>query len=122
QNLGGGLANAPQYPSDNSGIWGGAIGAGGSIAGSALIAGAISDRDAKQNIVPADDVLDKLRDLDVFEWEYKEYPGEKHIGPMAQDFKAAFGLGDSDKHILFVDAMGVALAAIKSLTAEVDSL
>ena len=37
------------------------------------------------------------------------------MGPMAQDFFAAFGLGDSDKHITTVDADGVALAAIRGL-------
>jgi hypothetical protein len=37
------------------------------------------------------------------------------LGPTAQDFKAAFGLGDSDKSINNFDAQGVALAAIKGL-------
>ena len=34
-------------------------------------------------------------------------------GPMAQDFYAAFGLGNSDKSIGLLDASGVALAAIQ---------
>ena len=34
---------------------------------------------------------------------------------MAQDFRAAFGLGEDDKHIATVDADGVALAAIQGL-------
>ncbi len=34
---------------------------------------------------------------------------------MAQDFYAAFGLGNSDTHIGTVDADGVALAAIQGL-------
>ena len=38
-----------------------------------------------------------------------------HMGPMAQDFHAAFGLGTDDKHIATVDADGVALAAIQGL-------
>jgi len=37
------------------------------------------------------------------------------MGPMAQDFREAFGLGADDKHIATVDADGVALAAIKAL-------
>jgi len=37
------------------------------------------------------------------------------MGPMAQDFWAAIGLGDSDKSITTVDADGVALAAIQGL-------
>jgi len=39
----------------------------------------------------------------------------RHIGPMAQDFQAAFGVGADDKHIATVDADGVALAAIQGL-------
>jgi len=49
-------------------------------------------------------------------WRYRaEESGARHMGPMAQDFKAAFGLGDSDRHITTVDADGVALAAVAGL-------
>ena len=42
--------------------------------------------------------------------------GQKHLGPVAQDFHAAFGLnGSDDKHISVVDENGVALAAIQGL-------
>jgi hypothetical protein len=37
------------------------------------------------------------------------------MGPMAQDFKSAFGLGDSDRYYHSIDAHGVALAAIQAL-------
>jgi hypothetical protein len=37
---------------------------------------------------------------------------ESAHGPMAQDFKAAFGVGETDTGITSVDADGVALAAI----------
>jgi hypothetical protein len=37
---------------------------------------------------------------------------------MAQDFYAAFGVGEDDKHITSLDEDGVALAAIKALHAE----
>jgi regulator of replication initiation timing len=37
------------------------------------------------------------------------------MGPTAQEFYAAFGLGEDDKHITTVDADGVALAAIQGL-------
>jgi hypothetical protein len=37
------------------------------------------------------------------------------MGPMAQDFRAAFGVGEDDRHISTVDAEGVALAAIQGL-------
>lgn len=42
------------------------------------------------------------------------------MGPMAQDFYAAFGLGADDRHIVTVDESGVALAAIQALNAKVE--
>jgi hypothetical protein len=39
---------------------------------------------------------------------------------MAQDFRAAFGLGEDDKHIATVDADGVALAAIQGLNQKLE--
>ncbi len=54
--------------------------------------------------------------LPVTRWRYKgEADSVRHIGPMAQDFSAAFGLGESETHIGTVDADGVALAAIQGL-------
>jgi hypothetical protein len=78
-----------------------------------------SDRNAKENFAPLDGltVLAKVIALPVTEWNYKDdAAGKKHIGPMAQDFYAAFGLnGADDKHIAVVDEGGVALAAIQGL-------
>jgi hypothetical protein len=49
-------------------------------------------------------------------WTYTDREqGVRHIGPMAQDFQAAFNVGDSDRHIHMVDANGVNLASIKAL-------
>ena len=53
-------------------------------------------------------------------WAYTKSAGVRHLGPVAQDFKAAFGLGSSDKHIATVDADGVALAAIQGLNQKVE--
>jgi len=78
----------------------------------------ISDRNAKDNYKPIDgqQVLDKLAKVPVATWNYKgQDPSIRHIGPVAQDFHAAFGVGEDDKHITTVDADGVALAAIKGL-------
>jgi len=77
-----------------------------------------SDRNAKENFTPinARAVLDKVASLPITEWNYKTDTQAEHIGPMAQDFKAAFGLdGSDDKHISVVDEGGVALAAIQGL-------
>ena len=42
-----------------------------------------------------------------------------HLGPMAQDFSAAFGLGEDDRHIAPLDAAGVSLAAVQALNHKV---
>lgn len=58
-------------------------------------------------------VLDKLTTVPVNKWRYK---GEQeiHIGPYAEDFNRAFGLGDK-KYIYFIDFLGVLLGAVKEL-------
>ncbi|HKS36237.1 MAG TPA: tail fiber domain-containing protein, partial [Verrucomicrobiae bacterium] len=78
----------------------------------------ISDRNAKENIEPVNArvVLDKVAVLPVSTWNYRSQTnGVRHIGPMAQDFKAAFDVGETDTGITTVDADGVALAAIQGL-------
>ena len=46
---------------------------------------------------------------------FKRRAAGPHIGPNAQEFAAAFGVGESDKYINMVDAFGVALTAIQGL-------
>ena len=79
----------------------------------------ISDRNQKKDFTPIDsrDVLEKLAALPITRWHYNwEQPGETpHMGPMAQDFKAAFYPGRDDKSITTLEADGVALAAIQGL-------
>ena len=85
----------------------------------------ISDANVKENFREVDDaqVLERLASLPVTRWNYKRSgESELHIGPTAQDFREAFGLGTDDRHIATVDADGVALAAIKALYAENQSL
>jgi hypothetical protein len=76
-----------------------------------------SDRNAKENFVPVNPrtVLNKVAALPISTWNYKEMRDGRHMGPTAQDFHAAFGLGGSDKTITTVDPDGVALAAIQGL-------
>lgn len=81
--------------------------------------GVASDRNSKEQFTSIDlrAILDKVNGLPISEWAYKdEGASVRHIGPMAQDFRAAFHLGKDDKFIYFVDASGVALAAIKGLS------
>jgi hypothetical protein len=82
-----------------------------------------SDRDLKENVEPVspEEVLEKVAALPIARWNFKGENGTSHMGPMAQDFHAAFGLGSDDKHIATVDADGVALAAIQGLNQKVES-
>jgi hypothetical protein len=69
-------------------------------------------------------VLDQVVDMPISTWSYKSGKDghARHIGPMAQDFQAAFGVGESDKFIFQVDADGVSFAAIQALDAKVEEL
>ena len=77
----------------------------------------VSDRNLKelfQAVNPAD-VLDRVVNLPITSWNFKSDAATRHIGPMAQDFYAAFNVGTDDRHIATVDEDGVALAAIQGL-------
>ena len=82
-----------------------------------------SDRSAKQDFEPVDsrDMLERVAALPVMRWRYTNNPANVHLGPVAQDFRAAFGLGQDDQTIATVDADGVALAAIQGLKEKVES-
>ncbi len=76
-----------------------------------------SDRNAKTNfaMVDARQVLLKVSGLPIQTWSFKDNTAIRHMGPMAQDFYAAFGLGQDDKTISTIDLDGVALASIQGL-------
>jgi len=76
-----------------------------------------SDKNAKESFAAVDprQILAKVVDMPITEWQYKRNPEVRHIGPVAQDFHAAFSVGRDAKHIASVDSDGVALAAIKGL-------
>ena len=78
----------------------------------------VSDRNLKENVASVDgqEVLARLAQVPITSWNYKSQDAAiRHMGPMAQDFYGAFGLGEDDTHISTVDADGVALAAIQGL-------
>lgn len=123
---------------DNGGL---VVGPGGAAnlvltsAGNMFISGTLtesSSRTTKTDIASADGamLLAKLEKLPIAEWRYKNgAPDDRHVGPMAEDFYALFGLGADEEHISPKDLAGVALAAIQalnnentSLRAEVDAL
>lgn len=78
----------------------------------------LSDRNAKTNIATVSplQVLERLAGLPIATWNYRtQAAGVRHMGPMAQDFFAAFGLGENERTISGVDADGVLMAAVQGL-------
>jgi hypothetical protein len=83
-----------------------------------------SDRNSKTDFqsIDSQDVLARVVAMPVTQWRYKSDGTDvAHIGPMAQDFFAAFKLGTDDKAIGTVDESGVALAAIQGLNQKIDT-
>lgn len=77
-----------------------------------------SDRALKENVEPINHqtVLDALAGVPINTWNYiSDKDDVRHMGPMAQDFYAAFGLGVDNRHIAPLDANGVALAGVQEL-------
>ena len=92
--------------------------------GNLTIAGTLtqgSDRNSKTGFAELDHeaLLAKVAALDITEWSFLAEPnGVRHIGPMAQDFHALFGLGEREDRIAPLDTSGVALAAVQGLQKE----
>jgi hypothetical protein len=81
-----------------------------------------SSRALKTGFLAVDpaDVLARVLELGISTWRYRASDVVRHMGPMAEDFHALFGLGGDDVSISTVDASGVALAAIQGLNAKVE--
>lgn len=79
-----------------------------------------SDANAKENFekVNGAELLDQIADLEITKWNYRGDAGSQHIGPTAQDFQKAFGVGSDGRSISTIDPSGIALAAIKELYAQ----
>jgi hypothetical protein len=90
------------------------------VSGSVTAGGMLltSDRNAKANFLAVDtrEIAARVALLPIETWNYKaEDPSVRHMGPMAQDFRAAFGLGTDERRINMIDEGGVALASVQGL-------
>ncbi|MBD3286416.1 hypothetical protein GF338_08765, partial [candidate division WOR-3 bacterium] len=77
-----------------------------------------SSREMKEGFTPVDEhkILQKVANLPITSWHYTTgNTTAEHIGPVAEDFYAAFGVGESDRHLASIDVNGVALASIQAL-------
>jgi hypothetical protein len=80
----------------------------------------LSDVNSKERFRDLDgaDVLAKIARMPIREWNYKAQDAAiRHVGPTAQDFHAAFGLGEDPLRISTIDADGIALRAVQALEA-----
>lgn len=69
------------------------------------------------------EILHRVTDLPISTWRYEWEPAHvRHLGPMAQDWMAAFGFGQDDEVIHAGDASGVALVCIQALHREIGEL
>ena len=66
------------------------------------------------------EILEGVRKVPIRAWRYRG-DGNRHVGPMADAFNSAFGLG-SKTHIPVVDAIGVLWAAIQALSDKLDAV
>jgi len=77
-----------------------------------------SSRTLKEHFggVDGEELLGRIRGVPVGTWSYiGEQGGVRHLGPFAEDFRAAFGLGTDDRSIGLLDIDGVNFAAVKAL-------
>ena len=80
----------------------------------------LSDARMKANFrdLDGEDVLAKLARIPIREWNYISQDASiRHVGPTAQDFHAAFGLGEDERRISTLDPDGISLKAIQALDA-----
>jgi hypothetical protein len=62
------------------------------------------------------ELLEKLAALPISKWSYVwDGPAVRHLGPMSQDFMAAFGLGADEQKLDFIDTNGVLMVSIQAL-------
>lgn len=85
----------------------------------------VSDRNLKENLRQEDgeSVLGAIADMPVLSWNYKAQDSSiRHVGPMAQDFHSAFGLGQDDRHIISADIDGINMLGIQALISRTEAL
>jgi hypothetical protein len=71
----------------------------------------------------ANEIVERFAAMPVSVWTYGyEHPSVRHLGPMSQDFAAAFGLGTRDRVIDMVDANGVMTVVAQTLLRRVAKL
>ncbi|MDP0928502.1 tail fiber domain-containing protein [Paracoccus onubensis] len=107
----------------NSGFFGALGTVAGMMSGNPLSMFSSKEYKTDKKKLGKDKALGAIREMPVEEWSYK--PGiadeGRHIGPYAEDFQQATGVGDG-KTIDIPTAIGVTMGAIRDLDAKVSRL
>ncbi len=77
-----------------------------------------SSRTLKENfrLLDGEELLGKIRNMSITEWNYKGTPETKYIGPVAEEFYDAFHLNGDDKTgINTISIDGVNMAGVQAL-------
>lgn len=99
--------------SQRTGLFGTVIGIGAAL---------LSSEHVKDHKRPEKNLLKRLKDVRVEKWRYIGEDTD-HVGPYAEEFNDAFGVGQEDHgKISVIDALGISLGAIKELNERVESL
>lgn len=114
-----------------AGAQAGSSGAGpsGAVASGAGPSGAEAASGAEETVTPAGPVnghhiLETVATLPISTWRYLWEPEHtRHLGPMAQDWHAAFDFGHENTRVIpLVDANGITLVCVQALTRRIDEL
>ena len=84
-----------------------------------------SSRTVKRDFAPVqkEELLQRLQQMPVTTWNFEQgQDGVRHLGPVAEDFYAAFGLGESERSVMVQDMAGVGLAGVQALADRSDAM
>jgi len=84
---------------------------------------AAGQRVSNRTELSSDEILRRALELQVCYWTYKyEVASVSRLGPMAQDFHSAFGLGTTDRTVPLESAVGVLLVCVQELDRQLGEL
>src|SRR5260370_195691 len=107
-----------------SGTWSSGLDSSGAAGSAHPQGGGVGEGEVKGNVAGMEGKQGRAqgRAMRVTTGNYKQQAASiRHIGPMAQDFRAAFQVGEDDKHITEIDEGGVAFAAIQGLNQKLEN-
>lgn len=108
---------------DDYELIGSILGGAGSLGGIAALFACSKELKDIFGDLDVDDTLERALTIPLYRWTYKGWStdGEAHIGPMAEDWQKATGLGDG-REIAVIDAFGLLMACVQALARRLEAL